>query len=243
LHIQRPFFKSEQTRSPSPDQSPTGRGPQSPIPRKSPICLWTPESESTRKSTIFFPQSPSPRKSRGSLPNSLGCSLGPSLPVRKCHQMSSKEHMQLGWAVRWDLSTHPGHPTAGRCGRVVPVLPLSVSSGFHPRDSRFVFRGSCLQNETNKDTITAGVVLLRSSRAMHSRAARCTLGHVTYFTSRKSCAVGPLHPRISSSSAPCLLSCGKWIRDVSYVCHYSNMSIHMIILAHPAGRVPPGDAT
>jgi hypothetical protein len=45
-------------------------------------------------------------------------------PVRKCHQMSSKEHIQLGWVVRWALSTPPGHPTAGRCGRVVPVLPL-----------------------------------------------------------------------------------------------------------------------
>jgi hypothetical protein len=36
---------------------------------------------------------------------------------------------------------------------------------------------------------------------------------------------------------------GKWTRAVSYVCHYSNMSIHMTTLAHPAGRVPPGDAT
>jgi hypothetical protein len=52
--------------------------------------------------------------------------VGPP-PVRKCHQMSSKEHMQLvqvGWVVRWVLSTLPGHPTAGRCGRVVPVPPL-----------------------------------------------------------------------------------------------------------------------
>jgi hypothetical protein len=92
----------------------------------------------------------------------------------------------------------------------------------------------------------AGVVLLWSNRDMHSGAARCTtctLGHVTHFTSRKSCAVGPPHPRISSSSAPCLFSCGKWIRAVSYVCQYSNMSIHMINLAHPAGRLPPGDAT
>jgi hypothetical protein len=60
---------------------------------------------------------------RGSLPNFLGCSLDPP-PVRKCHQMSSKDHMQLGWVVRWVLSTPPGHPTAGRCGRVVPVRPL-----------------------------------------------------------------------------------------------------------------------
>ncbi len=44
--------------------------------------------------------------------------------VRKCHQLSSKEHIQLGWVVRWVLSTPPGHPAAGRCVRVVPVLPL-----------------------------------------------------------------------------------------------------------------------
>ena len=83
----------------------------------------------------------------------------------------------------------------------------------------------------------AGVVLLWSSRAIHSRAARCTLGHVTHFTSRRSCAVGPLHPRSSSSSAPCLFSCGKWIRAVSYVCQYSNMSSHMITLAHPCRSI------
>ena len=38
--------------------------------------------------------------------------------------MSSKEHIQLGWVVRWVLSTPPGHPAARRCVRVVPVLPL-----------------------------------------------------------------------------------------------------------------------
>jgi hypothetical protein len=38
-----------------------------------------------------------------------GVLIGP-LPVRKCHQMSSKEHMQLGWVVRWVLITHPGPP-------------------------------------------------------------------------------------------------------------------------------------
>jgi hypothetical protein len=58
------------------------------------------------------------------------------LPVRKCHQMSSKEHIQLGWVVRWVLSTPPppgGHPAAGRCGRVVPVpslllLPMAAAA-------------------------------------------------------------------------------------------------------------------
>jgi hypothetical protein len=44
--------------------------------------------------------------------------------------MSSKEHMQLGWVVRWVLNTPPGHwppHAAGRCGRVVPVLRTSLT--------------------------------------------------------------------------------------------------------------------
>jgi hypothetical protein len=55
----------------------------------------------------------------------------PFVSAIRCHQ-KSKEHIQLGWVVRWPLgrgsslalSTPPGHPAAGRCFRVVPVLPL-----------------------------------------------------------------------------------------------------------------------
>jgi hypothetical protein len=46
--------------------------------------------------------------SGGLYPISWGARWTP--PVRKCHQMSSKEHMQLGWVVRWVLSTPPGPP-------------------------------------------------------------------------------------------------------------------------------------
>jgi hypothetical protein len=62
---------------------------------------------------------------QGTSPQFPGVLVGPP-HVHKCHQMSSKEHIQLGWdwVVRWVLSTPPGHPTAGRCVRVVPVLPL-----------------------------------------------------------------------------------------------------------------------
>jgi hypothetical protein len=52
--------------------------------------------------------------------------------VRKCHQMSSKEHIQLGWVVRWVLSTPPGHPAARRWVRDVAVLPLPL----RPRPAR-----------------------------------------------------------------------------------------------------------
>jgi hypothetical protein len=63
-----------------------------------------------------------------------GVLVGP-LPVRKCHQMSSKGHMgtcnSAGSPVGSLAHTHthprtppPGHPTAGQCGRAVPVLPL-----------------------------------------------------------------------------------------------------------------------
>jgi hypothetical protein len=45
--------------------------------------------------------------------------------VRKCHQMPSKEHIQLGWVVRWVLSTPPGHgPPRGWA-----VLPCRASAG------------------------------------------------------------------------------------------------------------------
>jgi hypothetical protein len=63
---------------------------------------------------------------QGISPQFPGVLVGPP-HVRKCHQMPSKEHIQnsqLGWVVRWVPSTPPGHPTAGRCVRVVPVLPL-----------------------------------------------------------------------------------------------------------------------
>jgi hypothetical protein len=58
--------------------------------------------------------------SRGPRPNCLGCSLDP-LPFtnRKCHQMSSKEHIQLGWVVRWVLGTHPGPPHGWAGGAAV----------------------------------------------------------------------------------------------------------------------------
>jgi hypothetical protein len=69
----------------------------------------------------------------GLSPQFPGVLVGPPPPpVRKCHQMSSKEHIQLGWVVRWVLITPPGHPAAGRCGRVVPVLPLLLCRFYLP---------------------------------------------------------------------------------------------------------------
>jgi hypothetical protein len=65
-----------------------------------------------------------------------GVLVGP-LPVRKCHQMSSKAHMQLDRVVRWVLST-PARATprlAGRWAvrrRVMPVLPLLLCT-YSPR--------------------------------------------------------------------------------------------------------------
>jgi hypothetical protein len=43
----------------------------------------------------------------------------------KCHQKSTYNSAPA-WVVRWILSTPPSHPAAGRCGRVVPVLPLRL---------------------------------------------------------------------------------------------------------------------
>jgi hypothetical protein len=140
---------------------------------------------------------PAVRPYRGSVPNFLGCSLGPSRS-----QVPSKEHIQLGWVVRWILSTPPGHPAAGRCCRVVPVPPLLLCTLYSPCASSAFDWGSkppsrsalapvgsspglvlspvtalqfsrfapLAQLRPNRDTITAGVVLLWSSRAMHSGA-------------------------------------------------------------------------
>jgi hypothetical protein len=43
---------------------------------------------------------------QGISPQFPGVLVGPP-HVRKCHQMSSKEHIQLGWVVRWVLSIPP----------------------------------------------------------------------------------------------------------------------------------------
>jgi hypothetical protein len=51
--------------------------------------------------------------------------VGPP-PVRKCHQMASKEHIQLGWVVRWVLSTPPGPPHGWA------VFPCRASTSLAP---------------------------------------------------------------------------------------------------------------
>jgi hypothetical protein len=62
---------------------------------------------------------------QGGSPQFPGVLVGP-LPVRKCHQVSLKEHMQLGWVARWVLSAPPGHPTAGRpCRASTSLVPCS----------------------------------------------------------------------------------------------------------------------
>jgi hypothetical protein len=76
--------------------------------------------------TPLLSRIPSPQQG-ALLPNSKfqfpGMLVGPLPTARKCHQMPSKEHMQLGWVVRWVLSTPPSHPAAGR-----PVRPCSAST-------------------------------------------------------------------------------------------------------------------
>jgi hypothetical protein len=44
--------------------------------------------------------------------------------VRKCHQMSSKEHMQLGWVILWVLRTAPPRATPRLGGAALRPLPL-----------------------------------------------------------------------------------------------------------------------
>jgi hypothetical protein len=67
--------------------------------------------------------------------------------------------------------------------------------------------------------------------------------YVTHFTSRDM----PCVPFAREFRRHLLLVCSHAVSGSQlchmYVCQYSNMSIHMINLAHPAGRLPPGDAT
>jgi hypothetical protein len=46
------------------------------------------------------------KNEQGGSPQFPGVLVGP-LPVRKCHQMPSKEHMQLGWASSVGSLAHP----------------------------------------------------------------------------------------------------------------------------------------
>jgi hypothetical protein len=121
----------------------------------------------------------------------------------------------------------PWSPPRGWCSCRLPYSAFDQLAHF----------SSSRQAETRDYVLprSPGAAVVEPRYALWGRAtARCTLGHVTHSTSRKSCAVGPLHPKISSTSAPCLFSCGKWVRAVSYMCQYSNMSIQiqMINLAH-----------
>jgi hypothetical protein len=75
---------------------------------------------------MFF-NPPSFRLPGGLDPIACGVLVGPPPPPFASaikNKMSSKEHIQLGWVVRWVLSTPPGHPAAGWCFRFVSVLPL-----------------------------------------------------------------------------------------------------------------------
>jgi hypothetical protein len=64
---------------------------------------------------------------QGAPTQSPGVLVGP-LPVRKCRQMPSKEHMELGWVVRWVLSTPPGHtPRLGGAAVSCQYLPCSFA--------------------------------------------------------------------------------------------------------------------
>jgi hypothetical protein len=68
-------------------------------------------------------------------PQFPGVLVGPPR-VRKCHRMSSKEHIQLGWVVRWVLSTPPGPPrgwavcTCRASTSLAPLYSPCASSAF-----------------------------------------------------------------------------------------------------------------
>jgi hypothetical protein len=61
----------------------------------------------------------------GALLNSLGCSLDPPPPFASAIKCQQKSTSKAGAGSSGGSLAHtPGHPAAGRCVRVVPVLPL-----------------------------------------------------------------------------------------------------------------------
>jgi hypothetical protein len=72
---------------------------------------------------------------QGISPQFPGVLVGPP-HVRKCHQMSPKEHIQLGWVVRWALSTPSGPPhgwavcTCRASTSLAPLYSPCASSAF-----------------------------------------------------------------------------------------------------------------
>jgi hypothetical protein len=69
----------------------------------------TPRGKSTDQRSKHKAQSTGWGWAQGGSTQFPGVIVGP-LPVRKCHQMLPKEHMQLGWVVRRVLSTPPRPP-------------------------------------------------------------------------------------------------------------------------------------
>jgi hypothetical protein len=75
---------------------------------------------------------------QGISPQFPGVLVGPPR-VRKCYQMSSKEHIQLGWvpgssvgSLVLSLSTPPGHPAARRSVRAVCRASTSLAPLYSP---------------------------------------------------------------------------------------------------------------
>jgi hypothetical protein len=144
--------------------------------------------------------------------------VGP-LPVRKCHKISSRGHMQLGWVVRWVLSTPPGPPHGWAAAVSCQYFPCSFVLALRELGLRLRInapsRSALAPVESSPGPVLLPVTVLqfqhkvscRSSRQIGIRllrmwccavveprdalwSRRCTLIHVTYFTSRKSCATG-----------------------------------------------------
>jgi hypothetical protein len=89
------------------------------------ICIGHPTSD------------PVPQPAGDPSPQSPGVLVARWTPrVRKCHQMSPKEHIQLGWVVRWAISTHPGPPhgwavcTCRASTSLAPLYSPCASSAF-----------------------------------------------------------------------------------------------------------------
>jgi hypothetical protein len=125
--------------------------------------------------------------------------------VRKCHQMSSKEHIQLGWVVRWVLSTPPALALGGTAWST-KVLSERVLGGastwtlfrFRPRRLELAPTASRAKRE----------FFFRSSKCQHrrqkNRCKGCGTGYCQHGRLKSQCRdCGTEKARVSHNKGRC----------------------------------------
>jgi hypothetical protein len=99
-------------------------------------------------------------------------------PVRKCHQMSSKEHIQLGWVVRWVLIA-PSRATPRLGGVYVSCqyFPCSIVLALRDLGLRLGVKAPLPLRASSRGVLPGARVLSPVTVLQFSRFAFCSLAH------------------------------------------------------------------